>query len=155
MSSVERVRQAAKAAGLEIEIVRMDGSTRTAEEAAAQCGCSVGEIVKSLVFQGEETGKMKLFMVGGDRQLDLDKAWELAGEGIIRADPRRVREVTGFAIGGVAPIGHLAPIDAFADQELLRFGTVWAAAGAPDAVFRSSPRWLIEAANARVADLSA
>jgi prolyl-tRNA editing enzyme YbaK/EbsC (Cys-tRNA(Pro) deacylase) len=154
MGSIDRVREAALAAGLAIDIRRMDGSTRTAEEAAAQCGCSAAEIVKSLIFVGEETGKLKLFLVGGDRQLDLAKANAIAGEEITRADPRRVREVTGFAIGGVAPIGHLSPCEAFADEGLMRFDVVWAAAGAPDAVFASDPAWLVKASGARLADLS-
>lgn len=155
MSSVERVRAAAAAAGKTIQIHRMAGSTRTAGEAAAQCGCSAAEIVKSLIFQGETTERLKLFLIGGDRQVDMLKAAELAGEPLRRADPRLVREVTGFAIGGVAPIGHLTAIDAFADRGLLRFGTVWAAAGAPDAVFETEPQWLIETAGATVEDLSA
>ncbi|HWK66958.1 MAG TPA: YbaK/EbsC family protein [Rhizobiaceae bacterium] len=152
--SIERVTRAAETAGLPIEIRRMGASTRTAEEAAAQCGCTVGQIVKSLIFQGEESGRLYLFMVSGSRQLDLAKAARLAGESLKRAEPRHIRDETGFAIGGVSPIGHRIPIPAFADEALLGFEQVWAAAGAHDAVFAAEPLSLMSAAQARVADIA-
>ncbi|QDB99567.1 YbaK/EbsC family protein [Mesorhizobium sp. 8] len=153
--SIERVTQAASDAGLAIEVRRMGASTRTAEEAATQCGCTVAQIVKSLVFQGETSGKLFLFLVSGSNQLDLAKAAELAGDPLKRADPRHIRDETGFAIGGVSPLGHLITIPVFADQSLLAFDVVWAAAGAHDAVFSAEPSALIAAARATVADLSA
>jgi prolyl-tRNA editing enzyme YbaK/EbsC (Cys-tRNA(Pro) deacylase) len=154
LGSIERVEQAALAVGLAIEVKRFGASTRTAEEAAQQCGCAVGQIVKSLVFHGEQTGRLYLFLVSGSNQLDLAKAAELTGEPLARADPRRIRDETGFAIGGVAPIGHRIPIAAFADQALLGYDRVWAAAGAHDAVFAAEPKALIEAAGATVAELA-
>ena len=153
--SIDRVMEAAAAAGLEIEIRRMGASTRTAEEAAEQCGCSPAQIVKSLVFQGESSGKLYLFLVSGPNQLDLAKAANLVSETLKRADPRHIREQTGFAIGGVSPLGHLIEIPAFADETLLSFDLVWAAAGAHDAVFSSEPTALFAAARARMADLAA
>ena len=129
--SVERVRQAAAASGLEIEVRRMGESTRTAEEAAAQCGVGVGQIVKSLIFKGSDSAKLYLFLVPGDRRLDQEKAVALVGEALVRADPREVRDRTGFAIGGVAPIGHMGPVEAFADARLASYDIVWAAAGPP------------------------
>jgi prolyl-tRNA editing enzyme YbaK/EbsC (Cys-tRNA(Pro) deacylase) len=152
--SIERVREAAAAGGLKIEVRRMGESTRTAEEAARQCGCAVAQIVKSLIFQGSVSGKLFLFMISGIDRLDLDKAAKLAGEPLTRADPRYVREQTGFAIGGVSPLGHLIRIGAFADEALLQYQTVWAAAGAHDAVFAAEPKALIEAANAEIANLA-
>jgi prolyl-tRNA editing enzyme YbaK/EbsC (Cys-tRNA(Pro) deacylase) len=152
--SIDRVMAAAAAAGLPVEIRRMGESTRTAEEAAQQCGCAVDQIVKSLIFEGERTQRLFLFLVSGSKKLDLAKAAALSGEPLRRADPRHVRDVTGFAIGGVAPLGHLAPIAAFADEGLLGFEVVWSAAGAPDAVFSAEPRTLIEAAGATTADLA-
>jgi prolyl-tRNA editing enzyme YbaK/EbsC (Cys-tRNA(Pro) deacylase) len=152
--SIDRVTQAAQAAGLAIEVRRMGASTRTAEEAAAQCGCDVAQIVKSLIFQGRESGSLYLFLVSGTNQLDLDKAASLVGEKLKRADPRQIRDETGFAIGGVSPIGHLVPIRALADETLLAFDQVWAAAGAHDAVFAAEPKALLEAAKAQVADLA-
>ncbi|NMG38491.1 YbaK/EbsC family protein [Chelativorans sp. ZYF759] len=153
--SIRRVEQAAKAAGLTIEVRRMGESTRTAEEAAQQCGCDVAQIVKSLIFQGKESGRLVLFLVAGNNRLDTTRAAALAGEALERADPRLIRERTGFAIGGVAPIGHLEPITAFADETLLGFKVVWAAAGAHDAVFSAEPRALLDAAGAQVAALAA
>ncbi|TIL45837.1 YbaK/EbsC family protein [Mesorhizobium sp.] len=152
--SIDRVTRAAADAGLDIEIRRMGASTRTAEEAAAQCGCTVAQIVKSLVFKGETSGKLFLFLVSGSNQLDLAKAAALAGELLKRADPRQIRDETGFAIGGVAPIGHLIAIPAFADETLLGFDRVWAAAGAHDAVFAAEPQAMIRAAQAVVAKLA-
>ena len=153
--SIERVIAAAADSGLEIEVRRMGASTRTAEEAAAQCGCSVGQIVKSLVFSGEDSGRLYLFLLPGTKRLDPGKAALLAGEALSRAEPRQVRDLTGFAIGGVSPIGHLAAIPTFADQGLLDHDRVWAAAGAHDAVFAAEPGALIAAAKASVADLAA
>jgi len=112
--SIDRVTAAAAEAGLDIQVRRMGGSTRTAEEAAAQCGCSVAQIVKSLVFSGEESGRLYLFLLPGTRRLDAGKASAVTGESLARAEPRQVRELTGFAIGGVAPIGHLVAIPTYA-----------------------------------------
>jgi len=153
--SIERVMQAAADAGLGIEVRRMGASTRTAEEAAQQCGCTVAQIVKSLIFQGETSGQLSLFLVSGSNQLDLGKAAALAGEMLKRAEPRHIRDQTGFAIGGVSPLGHRIAIPAFADETLLGFERVWAAAGAHDAVFAADPAALLEAANATVAPLAA
>lgn len=153
--SIDRVQEAAARAGLPIEIRRMGESTRAAEEAARQCGCDVSQIVKSLVFQGGQSGRLYLFLVSGSKQLDVDKASALAGEKLVRADPRRVREETGFAIGGVAPIGHLDGMKCFADETLLDHPVVWAAAGAHDAVFSAEPKPLFTAAEAVVADVTA
>jgi prolyl-tRNA editing enzyme YbaK/EbsC (Cys-tRNA(Pro) deacylase) len=152
--SIERVTQAAADAGLVIEVKRMGASTRTAEEAAVQCGCSVAQIVKSLVFQGETSSRLYLFLVSGGNQLDLGKASALAAETLKRADPRHIRDETGFAIGGVSPIGHRIAITAFADEALLSFDQVWAAAGAHDAVFAAKPQALVAAAKAHVAKLA-
>lgn len=152
--SIERVRAAAAEAGVPIEIRRMGESTRTAEEAAARCGVTVGQIVKSLVFRGKASGRLYLFLVSGANRLDGAKAAAVAGEELERADPRQVRDETGFAIGGVAPIGHITPIATFADETLARFDIVWAAAGAHDAVFPAEPKALIRAAGATVADVA-
>lgn len=154
MGSVERVQEAAAAAGLTIEVRRMGASTRTAQEAAEQCGCGVDQIVKSLVFQGKPSGRLYLFLVPGSRQLDLGKASALAGETLERADPRHVRDETGFAIGGVSPLGHRIALPTYADTTLLGYEIVWAAAGAHDAVFASAPQALCKAAGAIVADIA-
>jgi prolyl-tRNA editing enzyme YbaK/EbsC (Cys-tRNA(Pro) deacylase) len=153
--SIERVTEAAREAGMEIEIMRMGASTRTAEEAAEQCGCAVDQIVKSLIFQGPHSGELYLFLLAGSNRLDLVKAATLAGKELQRADPRIIRERTGFAIGGVSPIGHLIEIATFADRNLMEHSRVWAAAGAHDAVFAAEPQALIAAAKARICDIAA
>ena len=142
--SVTRVRSAAAALGLAIEIHEMPMSTRTAEEAAQACGCDVAQIVKSLIFCGEETDTLKLLLVSGRNRVDTKQAAGAVGEKLLRADVRRVRAETGFAIGGVAPFGHLAPIPTWIDETLLAFDRIWAAAGAPHAVFSVAPGLLAE-----------
>jgi prolyl-tRNA editing enzyme YbaK/EbsC (Cys-tRNA(Pro) deacylase) len=154
LGSLERVRLAAEKAGLPVEIRRMGESTRTAQEAADQCGCDVAQIVKSLIFQGADDGRLYLFLVSGSRQLDLDKAAALAGQKLKRGDPRHIREETGFAIGGVSPLGYERPLPVFGDESLLAFDVVWAAAGAHDAVFSSEPNALIAAAGATAQDIA-
>ncbi|MDP3895226.1 MAG: YbaK/EbsC family protein [Mesorhizobium sp.] len=152
--SIDRVADAARAAGLVIDIRRMGESTRTAEDAATQCGCDVAQIVKSLIFQGKDSANLYLFLVAGTNRLDAAKAAALAGETLVRADPRYIRDRTGFAIGGVSPIGHLVDMPTFADRTLVAFPVVWAAAGAHDAVFSAEPTALLRAAKAVVADIA-
>jgi prolyl-tRNA editing enzyme YbaK/EbsC (Cys-tRNA(Pro) deacylase) len=152
--SIERVTLAAKEAGLDIDVRRMGASTRTSQEAAAQCGCSVAQIMKSLIFQGEKSDGLYLFLMQGSSRLDLRKAEALTGEPLKRADPRLIRERTGFAIGGVSPIGHMSAVKTYAENGLLRHETVWAAAGAHDAVFSSKASALVAAARATVADIA-
>lgn len=152
--SVKRVETAARGAGLSISVRRMAEGTRTAQDAAAACGCDVGQIVKSMVFEGAESGALKLLLVSGAHDVDLSRAAGLFGEALARADPKRVRAETGFAIGGVAPIGHLSEIETWMDAALLSHDLVWAAAGAPDAVFSVAPAALMEATGARKISLS-
>jgi prolyl-tRNA editing enzyme YbaK/EbsC (Cys-tRNA(Pro) deacylase) len=110
--------------------------------------------MKSLVFQGETSDGLYLFLLQGSSRLDLAKAEALTGEKLKRAEPRLIRDRTGFAIGGVSPIGHIAAIPAFAEAALLMHEVVWAAAGAHDAVFRAEPGKLLAAARATVADIT-
>ncbi|MEM7746121.1 MAG: YbaK/EbsC family protein [Pseudomonadota bacterium] len=152
--SVKRVSRAAAELGLDIEVRRMGASTRTAEDAAAACGCAVGQIVKSLIFQRAEDGSLVLLLVPGDRQADMTLAGAAAGSTLTRADADEVRIRTGFAIGGVSPIGHLEAPEVWMDEPLLAHDQVWAAAGAPDAVFAVAPDTLQRAAGAKVAKLS-
>lgn len=147
--SVKRVEQAARDEGLDITVRRMPDSTRTAADAARACDCEVAQIVKSLIFEGRESGALKLLLVSGAHEVDLTQARTLFGEDLTRADPKRVRAETGFAIGGVSPIGHLTAIDTWMDSALLRHDLVWAAAGAPNAVFSIAPKALQAAAGAR------
>ncbi|WP_029059131.1 YbaK/EbsC family protein [Stappia stellulata] len=134
-SSTERVLEAARSAGLEIDIVEMPASTRTAEEAAAACGCSVAEIVKSLVYLGADSDTVVLLLVSGVNRVDEAAVGRHLGETLTRPNGRTVRERTGFAIGGVAPLGHIGEVRVFIDEDLAQYSTVWAAGGAPNRVF--------------------
>jgi len=153
--SVARVRAEAARLGLAIEPVRLADSTRTAEEAAAACGCSVDQIVKSIVFRVAGSGRHVLFLTAGGSRVDPARASELAEARLEKADAADVRAHTGFAIGGVAPIGHLTPIDAWFDPRLLAYEVIWAAAGTPNHVFSVAPRPLADAIGAAVADFTA
>jgi prolyl-tRNA editing enzyme YbaK/EbsC (Cys-tRNA(Pro) deacylase) len=124
-------------------VLEFDASTRTAAEAAAAIGCSVAEIAKSLVFRAEASGRAVLAVVSGVDRVDERKLGALVGERIGRADPDFVRETTGFAIGGVPPLGHASALTTFIDAGLDGFETVWAAAGTPNAVFRVTPADLL------------
>ncbi len=148
--SINRVKAAALAANLNVKIERMPESTRTAEDAAEACDCDIGQIVKSLIFEGSETGVLKLLLVSGTHDVDLTRAKAIFGEPLQRADPKRVRIETGFAIGGVSPIGHKSEIETWMDAELLNYETVWVAAGAPNAVFSVSPSGLMQVTKAEL-----
>ena len=154
-SSMARVARAAKDAGLEIRILKMAQSTRTAEEAAEAAGCDVSQIVKSLVFENTSTKKLELMLVSGSHNADMNYISERYGLSFARCDVRRVREETGFAIGGVAPIGHLNPIRIYMDRTLLDHERVWAAAGRPDSVFSVDPKALASAIGAELIDVRA
>ena len=146
--SVRRVERALQAAGLDVETLKMPASTRTAEDAAAACGCDAAQIVKSMVFEGSQSGALKLLLVSGIHQADMDLARAATGETLERADPRRVRKETGFAIGGVAPLGHKIAPPCWIDETLLDFPFVWAA------VFKVDPRALSDAIGSTVARLA-
>lgn len=153
-TSVRRVIEAAAAAGLEVEPVEYPAETRTALQAAEAVGCTVDQIVKSMIFDAE--GELVLALTSGANQVDADRLAELAGvESCGRADPNEVRAVTGFAIGGVAPIGHLQHIRTWIDPHLLGFDEVWAAAGSPRHVFAVEPSALASLAGAATAEFTA
>lgn len=142
MSSLERVKAALGAAGVDAEVRKMPESTRTAAEAAAACGCSIDQIVKSIVFRGDVSGHVRLFLTAGGNRVDAVLASGLAGEALGKADAALIRSETGFAIGGVAPVGHLTPLPVWIDPRLFDFPLVWAAAGTPQHVFAIAPRVL-------------
>lgn len=150
MKSTDRVREAAAVAGLQIEIREMPQSTRTAAEAAAACGTTVAQIVKSLVFRKAESGEPVLILVSGKNRVDEKAMKAVLGEALERIDANQVRDLTGFAIGGVAPLGSLVPLATFMDADLMTFATVWAAAGAPHAVFEVAPQALAAATDAKI-----
>ncbi len=130
--------------------VEMPAETRSAHQAAAAAGCALDQIVKSIIFEGA-SGQMYLFLTAGGHQIDIALASALAGDKLGRADPNAVRQATGFAIGGVAPIGHLTPLPIWIDPRLLEFDTVWAAAGTPRHIFQISPDALQRLTGASIA----
>jgi prolyl-tRNA editing enzyme YbaK/EbsC (Cys-tRNA(Pro) deacylase) len=147
--SVRRVQEAARTLDLPIVVKDMPQSTRTAEEAAAACGCSVAQIVKSLVFAGAESGRPFLLLVSGRNRVDQAGVAAEIGETLARPDAGKVRSWTGYAIGGIPPFGHDTPLPTFIDRDLLAFDLVFAAAGTPNAVFSVDPTALARAVRAR------
>ncbi len=146
--SVDRVRDAARAAGLELQIVTMPQTTRTANDAARACGCAVGQIVKSLVFRLADSRAPVLILVSGDNRVDTGLAASQIGEALETMDANAVRAETGFAIGGVAPFGATTALKVYMDRDLFAHDIVWAAAGAPDCVFQTTPDALSQACRA-------
>ncbi|WP_394199685.1 YbaK/EbsC family protein [Litoreibacter albidus] len=153
--SLKRVTAALADAGIEVEIVQTGAQTRTAAQAAAVVGCTVDQIAKSIIFKGEDSGKAVLFLTAGGNQVDTAKASAVTGEPLGKADAALIRAQTGFAIGGVSPVGHLNPIRAFVDPRLREFDTIWAAAGTPHHVFALTPDDLLRLTDAKVCDFVA
>ncbi len=152
--SLKRVRAALEEAGVAVEIVEMSEGTRTAAEAAAAAGCEIDQIAKSIIFAGAESGGLFLFITAGGNQVDPEKASALAGEELVRADAGEVRKMTGFAIGGVSPVGHLTAPTTFFDKRLADFDVVWAAAGTPRHIFAICPTVLCETSKTEHTDFT-
>lgn len=146
----ERFREAAARAGLEADICVFEKSSRTAEEAAEACGCDAGQIVKSLIFRGARSGRAVVLLVSGSNRVDLAIAEAEVGEGLQRADADFARTATGYAIGGIPPLGHAETLATFMDRDLLAHAEVWAAAGTPNSVFPVAPDMLRKASGARI-----
>ncbi len=121
--------------GFAYTVVEHAESTRTAQEAADQAGCELGQIVKSLIFKGKDSGKPILILASGPNRVNEKRIAEYAGEPIVKPDADFVRAVTGFAIGGVPPIGHAQKMETYLDEDFLIYATIWAAAGTPNAIF--------------------
>ncbi|MDH3791826.1 MAG: YbaK/EbsC family protein [Rhodospirillales bacterium] len=152
-ASARRVQTALAALGFGFEVREFPDSTRTSAEAAAAIGCAVGQIAKSLVFRARQSGRPVLVIASGANRVDEKKVGRLIGEKIGRADADFVRDKTGFAIGGVPPVGHAEPPVTLIDRDLLDFEEIWAAAGTPNAVFRLAPGELAEMTGGRTADV--
>lgn len=136
MRGTDRVLAALHAKGVQPDVRRLEDSTRTAKDAAAALGCEVGAIASSLLFlAGDEP---LLVMTSGAHRVDEERVGVLVGAQLRRATPDEVRRHTGFAIGGVAPVGHPAPLRTLVDEALAGHEVVWAAAGHPHAVFATS-----------------
>lgn len=152
--AVERVRAALAERGLAAEIVSLPDAARTARAAAEAIGCAVGQIANSLVFRCERSGEALLVMTSGAHRVDLARVAALVGEPIAKADAMFVREATGFAIGGVAPVGHIRPLRTLVDRNLLEHAEIWAAGGHPHTVFRLTPDALVRLTGGSVAEVT-
>jgi prolyl-tRNA editing enzyme YbaK/EbsC (Cys-tRNA(Pro) deacylase) len=146
------VQDALRAAGLANEVRELPDSTRSSAEAASALGCSVAQIAKSVVFRSGG-GRPVLVVASGVNRIDETKLAALLGDRILKADADYVRERTGFAIGGVAPIAHATPPHVFLDQDLFAFARIYAAAGSPFAVFALAPDELERMTGGRRADI--
>ncbi len=151
--SAKRVQEALAARGFAFEVSEFPAGTRTSAEAAAAIGCTVGQIAKSLVFRAHESGRPVLVIASGANRVDEKAVGALLGEKIGRAEPDFVRAATGFAIGGVPPVGHREAPVTLIDRDLLGFQEIWAAAGTPNAVFRLKPGDLVAMTGGRIADV--
>ena len=134
-TSAQKIQDQLKSLGYDYTVIEHTESTRTAQEAADRAGCALGQIVKSLIFKGKDSGKPILVLTSGANRVDEKRISEYAGEAIGRADADFVRTVTGFAIGGVPPIGHAQRMETYLDEDFLLYKTIWAAAGTPNAIF--------------------
>lgn len=152
--SVRRVQQALEAADISTRIVELPASTRTAVDAAAAIGCRVEQIAKSLVFRCAGSDQPVLVIASGTNRVDERLVSSHLKSDIAKADAEFVRNATGFAIGGVPPLGHVSPLRTLIDEDLLRLDIVWAAAGTPNAVFSVGPRQLIQATGGDVVPVS-
>jgi prolyl-tRNA editing enzyme YbaK/EbsC (Cys-tRNA(Pro) deacylase) len=135
-------------------VMEFEATTRTAADAAAAIGCTVAQIGKSLVFRGAGSNRPVLVVASGVNRVDEAKVAAAVGEPIARADADFVREATGFAIGGVPPVGHKETPIVLIDESLMSFGEIWAAAGTPNAVFRLTPADLVALTGGRVAAIA-
>jgi prolyl-tRNA editing enzyme YbaK/EbsC (Cys-tRNA(Pro) deacylase) len=153
--SVERVREALARAGLASDIVELPGAARTAQAAADFLGCDVAQIANSLVFRATASDGAVLVMSSGAKRVDTARLAALVGEPVGKADAEFVRRTTGFAIGGVPPVGHAGPLRAFVERSLAAQREIWAAAGHPHTVFRLSYQDLVRITGGEQADLAA
>ena len=152
-AAAQRVQDALKAMGVACRVVELPESTRSATEAAQAIGCRVEQIVKSLVFRGQSTNRPILAVVSGGNRVDEEKLALLVAEPVAKADAEYVRQRTGYAIGGVPPVGHVESLVCVVDEDLLQYEQIWAAAGTPRAVFRLTPADLQRITDGRVVSI--
>lgn len=144
-ASARRVQEALQAAGVAARVIELAVAARTCQQAADALGIEVGQIAKSLIFRASASGRAVLVVAAGDRRVEEARVAAALGEPIERAAPQFVREHSGFAIGGVAPVAHSRPPVTFVDASLRRFDVVWAAGGTPHCVFPITPAELLRA----------
>jgi prolyl-tRNA editing enzyme YbaK/EbsC (Cys-tRNA(Pro) deacylase) len=152
-ASAQKVQDSLAALGFTQQVVEHEQTTRTSAEAAAAIGCEVGQIAKSVIFKGKQSGKAILVIASGANRVDEKKLRALLGEKVDKPDADFVRAQTGFVIGGVPPLGHTQSLDTFIDESLLTYDAIWAAAGTPNAVFPLTPTELVSMTGGKVADI--
>ena len=153
--SAQSVQEALTKKGLTCQVVELSDSTRTALDAASAIGCDAAQIVKSLIFKTRMSQQPVLILASGPNRVNEKVIEILLGEKILKADADFTREITGFAIGGIPPIGHKEPIQLiFIDEDLLKFEEIWAAAGTPNAVFNLKGKDLLEMTNGKVISIN-
>lgn len=148
--SAQMIQDALAKKGMQIKVLELPSSTRTADDAVKTIGCVVEQIVKSLIFKTKETKMPILVLASGVNRVNEKTISALLGEKLEKADADFTREVTGFAIGGIPPIGHKQPIQTFIDEDLLQYETVWAAAGTPNAVFSLKSKDLLSLTGGKI-----
>jgi prolyl-tRNA editing enzyme YbaK/EbsC (Cys-tRNA(Pro) deacylase) len=153
-ASARRVQDSLRGLGLTCEVVELPGSTRTSAEAASAVGCKVEQIAKSIVFRGKISGKPIMVIASGSNRVNEKRLRDLVFEPVKKADADFVRLHTGFAIGGVPPVGHVSPIVIYIDEDLLSYDEIWAAAGSPHAVFKLTPSDLIFMTKGKTVNIS-
>ena len=153
-ASAQRVQHVLDGFGHGHRVIELPSSTRSAQEAAQAVGCQVGQIAKSLVFRGRDTGRPILVIASGSHRVDEARLSALVGEAVEKADADFVRQHTGYAIGGVPPVGHSQPLVTILDEALFAYDEIWAAAGTPRAVFRLTPQQLLTMTDGRVSRLA-
>jgi len=148
--SAQKIQDLLNSLGYNYTVIEHAESTRTAQEAADRAGCELGQIVKSLIFRGKTSGKPILVLTSGANRVDEKRISEYAGESISRANADFVRTVTGFAIGGVPPIGHNKKMETYLDQDFLQYKVIWAAAGTPNSIFELNTEDLQKMTNGKI-----
>ena len=148
--SAQKIQELINSLGYDYTVIEHVESTRTAQEAADRAGCELGQIVKSLIFKGRESGKPILILTSGANRVDEKRISGYAGEHIGRADADFVRAVTGFAIGGVPPVGYVQKMETYLDEDFLQYHTIWAAAGTPNAIFELKTEDLQKMTNGKI-----
>jgi prolyl-tRNA editing enzyme YbaK/EbsC (Cys-tRNA(Pro) deacylase) len=152
--SAQKVQDALLAFGLDLQVLELPSSTRTAVEAAQAVGCDVGQIVKSLVFRGAHSGSPVLLLVSGRNRVNEQAVAGVLGEPIGKADADFVRQHTGFVIGGIPPVGHSERLRTLIDEDLLQYDQIWAAAGTPNALFQLQAQDLLKISGGQVCKIN-
>ncbi len=153
-SSAQKVQDALLARGFDYQVIEFAQTTRTSADAAAAVGCDVGQIAKSIVFRGKRSHKPVLVIASGANRINEKRLRDLIGEPVEKPDADYVRAQTGYAIGGVPPLGHSQPLHILIDQDLLAFTEIWAAAGTSNAVFRLRAADLAAISGGQVAQIT-